>query len=136
MEIRPVANMSFKNITSDDLYRLEQKIDSLQASMNGNDLNSFYRDLPKTNRMPMPLGVPPYAMGGMGMPMPPMGPMGMPPIGPMSRPGMMPMPGCIGMPPMGGMYAPPMGMPPLQPNNPTCPRLSGQPCTDIFCQHK
>ena len=133
MEIRSVSNMSFKNITSDDLYRLEQKIDNLQASMNSNDLNSFYRDLPKTNRMPMPLGVPPYAMGGMGMP--PMGHLGMPPMGPMGRPGMMP--GCTGMPPIGGMYCPPMGMPPLPPqNNSNCPRLLGQPCTDIFCQHK
>lgn len=128
MEIRPVSNMNFRSLTSDDLYRLEQKLDSLQSSMDRNDLNSFYKSLPQERRMPMPIGVPPYAMGGMmGMPM---GPMGMPPRGPMGMPGMMPgMP--MGMPP-GGMY-PPMGIPPVgTPGS----RLSGQPCHDIFCPRK
>lgn len=122
-----IQRISFKsNYTSDDLYRLEKKLDNLQASMDRNDLNSFYKDLPKTNRMPMPLGVPPYAMGGMmGMPMGPMGPMGMPGMrGPM---------GSIFAPPPGGMLGAPMGMPPMgAPGS----RLSGQPCQDMFCPRK
>lgn len=126
--------MNFKSITSDDLYRLEQKIDNLQSSMNRNDLNTFYKDLPKSNRLPMPIGVPAYATSGMmGMPM---GAMGMP--GRMPMPGMMPgMMSPMGMPPMGGMYGAPMGMPGAMPQGAVgCPRLSGQPCQDIFCQHK
>lgn len=133
MKIQSISNtMSFKsNYTSDDLYRLEQKLDSLQASMDRNDLNSFYKDLPKERRMPMPLGVPPYAMGGMmGMPF---GPMGMPPRGPMGMPGMIPgMP--MGMPP-GGMYGAPMEMPGGMPRT-AGSRLSGQPCQDIYCPRR
>lgn len=122
MQIRPVnPSMSFKSYTSDDLYRLEQKLDSLQSSMDRNDLNSFYKSLPKQRRMPMPIGVPPYAMGGMmGMPFGPMGPMGRPPYG------MLP----IGMMPPGGMYGmPPMGMPPM--GSPMS-RIGGQPPRDTF----
>lgn len=124
MEIQRMNNtMSFRsNYTSDDLYRLEQKLDSLQARLNRNDLNSFYQDLPKERQLPMPLGVPPYAMNGMmGMPF---GPMGMPPRAPMGMP--------MGMPP-GGMYGAPMGMPPMgAPGS----RLPGQPCQDIFCPRR
>jgi len=127
--------MNFRSITSDDLYRLEQKIDSLQSSMNRNDLNSFYDDLPKERRMPMPLGVPPYAMGGIyGMPW---GPMGIP--GRMPMPGMMPpgMFGPMGMPPMGGMHGGPMGVPgSMPPSACSHSRLSGQPCNDVFCQRR
>lgn len=122
MEIRPInPAMSFKSYTSDDLYRLEKKLDSLQTYMDRNDLNSFYKSLPKERRMPMPIGVPPYAMNGMmGMPFGPMGPMGRPPFG---------MPP-IGMMPPGGMYGmPPMGMPPI--GSPMS-RISGQPPRDTF----
>ncbi len=121
MEIRPVNNLSFKNYTSDDLYRLEQKLDSLQSSMDRNDLNSFYKSLPRERRMPMPIGVPAYAMGGM-MGMPPMGPMGRPPMGMMGPMGMMPPGGMYGMPV--GMGMPPVGMP--------MPRIGGQPPMDTF----
>lgn len=127
MEIRAVNNsMAFKSYTSDDLYRLEKKLDSLQSSMDRNDLNSFYKSLPKERRMPMPLGVPPYAMGGMmGMPMGPMGPMGMPGMrGPMAE----------FYPPPGGMYGmPPMGMPPM---GAPMPRIGGQPPMDTFCPRR
>lgn len=118
MEIQRINNaMSFKNYTSDDLYRLEKKLDSLQASLDRNDLNSFYEDLPKSRRMPIPTGVPAYAMGGM---------YGMPPM-----PGMMP------PMPMGGMYGMPMGMPGGRPPiNQYSSRISGQPCNDIFCPNK
>lgn len=126
-----VQRISFKsNYTSDDLYRLEKKLDNLQTSMDRNDLNSFYKDLPKERRMPMPLGVPPYAMGGMmGMPMGPMGPMGMPGMrGPMG--GFMP-------PPPGGMFGAPMGMPgAMPPMGLPGSRLPGQPCQDVFCPRK
>lgn len=134
MEIKSIKNtMNFKsNYTSDDLYRLEQKLDSLQAKLDRDDLDSFYRDIQKSRPLPMPIGVPPYAMNGM------MGMYGMPPM-----PGRMPgMPGgyygsTIGtyglVPPPGGMYGPPpMGMPPVG----NSPRLSGQPCKDVFCPRK
>lgn len=124
MEIQRINNtMNFKsNYTSDDLYRLEKKLDSLQASMDRNDLNSFYKSLPKERRMPMPLGVPPYAMG---MPMGPMGPMGMPGMsGPMG--GILPPPaGMYGMPPRGMT---PMGAP--------MPRIGCQPPMDTFAPRR
>ncbi|MCM1009261.1 MAG: hypothetical protein NC390_00085 [Fusobacterium sp.] len=123
MEIQRINNtMSFKSYTSDDLYRLEKKLDSLQSSMDRNDLNSFYKSLPKERRMPMPLGVPPYAIGGM-MGMPPMGPMGRPPMGMMGPMGM--------MPPAGGMYGMPMGMG-MPPMGAPMPRIGGQPPMDTF----
>lgn len=130
MEIKRINNtMTFKSLTNDDLYRLEQKIDSLQSSMNRNDLNSFYKDLPKSNRMPMPIGVPPYAMGS-GMYGMPWGPMGRYPMG---MPGMIP-PGMMG--PMGmGRY--PMSMPGSMPPG-ACSHssISGQPCRDVYCQRR
>lgn len=141
MEIQRAQAISFKNnYTSDDLYRLEQKLDSLQAELNRNDLSTFYRELPKQRSLPMPTGVPPYAMNGMmgvgmgtnGM-MPPIGGM----YGSMGAPMGMPMglPGAPMMPPAGGMCAgpmsPPMGMPPAgAPNS----RLSGQPLQDTYCR--
>ncbi len=143
MEINRINNtLSFKSYTKDDLYRLEQKLDSLQYALNPNDLNSFAKGIEKQRRIPMPLGIPPYAMHGMpapmGMPgMPPYGPMGM--YGSMGMPGMMGMPPRYGsMPPMGGMYppssmyGPTMGMPP-SPHRNCGSNLSGQPCQDIFC---
>ncbi len=125
MEIQRINNTkSFKSYTSDDLYRLEKKLDSLQSSMDRNDLNSFYKSLPKERRMPMPIGVPPYAMSGMyGMPMGPMGPMGRP-MGMMG-----PMGGMFPPPPMGGIYGMPMGMPPM---GAPMPRIGTQPPTDTF----
>ena len=137
MQIKSIHNtMNFKsNYTSDDLYRLEQKLDSLQAKLDRDDLDSYYRDIQKARPLPMPTGVPPYAMNGM------MGMYGMPPMG--MPPGRMPwMPGgyygsTIGtyglVPPPGGIYGPPpMGMPPAGSTS----RLSGQPCKDIFCPRK
>lgn len=114
--------MSFKSYTSDDLYRLEKKLDSLQSSMDRNDLNSFYKSLPQERRMPIPIGVPPCAMSGMyGMPMGPMGPMGMPGMrGPMGN-GMYPQPG--------GMYGMPMGMPPI---GSQMPRYGNMPPIDTL----
>ncbi len=146
MEIKSINNtMSFKNYTRDDLYRLEQKLDSLQYALNPNDLNSFAKGIEKQRRLPMPLGVPPYSMNGMmgmGMPPGPMGMYGMPP-GPMGMPGMIP--GRYGMyPPSGGMYppssmyGPSMGLPPSAAHQ-YCspgPRMAGQPCQDIFCTRK
>ena len=145
MEIRPVNNKTnFKAYTSNDIYRLEQKIDQLNNQLDDGSLHDFYKDLPKSRRLPMPLGVPPYAMAGMpapmyGMPpMGPMGPMGMPPGGPMGMPPMGPMGGPMGMPPVGGYYSPATPLPPMAMNPITLPpsRLSGQPPMDTFSPKK
>ncbi len=141
MNIKPVQNNpQFKAYSSIDAYRLEQKIDQLRAQLDKDgDLNSFYKDLPKSRRLPMPLGVPPYAMAGTPAPMygmPPMGPMGMQ-GGPMGMPGMMPgMPGGFG--PMGNMYSPTSPMPPIAANPITLPpnRFPGQLPTDTFGPRK
>lgn len=138
MEIQRINHSpNFKNnYTSEDLYRLEQKLDGLQAELNRNDLDSFYKDLPKERRLPMPLGVPPYAMNGMmGVGVGPNGMGMMPPMGGMMPPragmygsqmwnaGMMPPPQ-----PTGAIYSAPTGMPPSN--------LSGQPPRDTFCPRK
>ncbi len=132
MNIRPVQNNpQFKAYSSIDAYRLEQKIDQLRAQLDKDgDLNSFYKDLPKSRRLPMPLGVPPYVMAGMPAPMYGMHPMGMP--GPMGIPGMMP------GGPMGSLYPPTGPMPPIAANPITLPpsRLSGQLPMDTFGPRK
>ena len=49
MNIRPVQNQtSFKAYTNNDIYRLEQKIDQLQAQLDDGSLQDFYKDLPKS----------------------------------------------------------------------------------------
>lgn len=136
MEIRPSYNKtSFKAYTSNDIYRLEQKIDQLNAQLDDGSLHDFYKDLPKTQRLPMPLGVPPYVMAGMPAPsyaMPPMGmgPMGGPFGGPMNI--QMGYGGPMGTyaptAPMGPYTLPPIGMPPN--------RLSGQPPIDTYGPRK
>ena len=130
MEIKSIHNtMNFKsNYTSDDLYRLEQKLDSLQAKLDRDDLDSYYRDIQKARPLPMPTGVPPYAMNGM------MGMYGMPPMGGMPGGYYGSTIGTYGLvPPPGGIYGPPpMGMPPAGSTS----RLSGQPCKDIFYPRK
>ena len=134
MEIKPVQQAThFKAFSNLDMYRLEQKIDQLRSQLDKDgDLNSFYKDLPKERRIPMPLGVPPYVMAGMPAPMltPPMPLSGMPPMGLYGMPPMGPM-GPMGMPPMG---PPPFGMPPMgpPPTDRISSRLSGQPPMDIF----
>lgn len=136
MEIRPVQNQTaFKAYTNNDIYRLEQKIDQLQAQLDDGSLHDFYKDLPKSRRLPMPLGVPPYAMAGMPAPSYAMGPMGMPPMG---MPPMGPM-GPIGMPPVGGYHSPGTPLSPMAMNPITLPppsRLSGQPPMDTFNPRK
>lgn len=143
MEIKPIrSNTTFKAYTNNDIYRLEQKIDQLNAQLDDGSLHDFYKDLPKVRRLPMPLGVPPYVMAGMPAPsysMPPMGgpmgmlPMGMPPIGPMGGPmGPYGYGGPMGTyaptAPMGPYTLPPIGMPPS--------RLAGQPPMDTFNSRK
>ena len=135
MNIRPVQNQtSFKAYTSNDIYRLEQKIDQLQAQLDDGSLHDFYKDLPKSRRLPMPLGVPPYAMAGMPAPSYTMGPMGMPPMG---MPPMGPM-GPIGMPPVGAYHSPGTPLSPMAMNPITLPpsRLSGQPPVDMYSSRK
>ena len=140
MEIRPVQNQTaFKAYTSNDIYRLEQKIDQLQAQLDDGSLHDFYKDLPKSRRLPMPLGVPPYAMAGMPAPSYAMGPMGMPPMGPMGMGPMGPMGGPIGLPPIGGYYSPATPLPPMAMNPITLPppsRLSGQPPMDTYTSRR
>ena len=135
MEIKPIrSNTTFKAYTSTDIYRLEQKIDQLNAQLDDGGLHDFYNDLPKTHRLPMPLGVPPYAMAGMPAPSYAMGPMGMPPMGmpPMGPMGPM---GPIGIPPANGYHSPGTPLSPMAMNPITLPqpnRLSGQPPVDMY----
>ena len=130
MQITPIQNQQkFKAYSSIDMYRLEQKIDQLRSQLDSNgDLNSFYKDLPKTRQMPMPLGVPPYVMAGMPAPSitPPRPLPGLPPVGMIGMYGMPP----IGMPPIGTMGFPPIGTPPL--GGAIGARLSGQPPFDTY----